>query len=461
MAALAAGRPTAARLKVLAFMATLALVLYLDRICISVAVVPIQKEFGLNNTQVSYFLMAFMLAYGIFEVPTGWLGDRYGSRGVLVRIVLWWSAFTALTGVALGLWSLVAIRFMFGVGEAGAYPNTARVLSKWFPARERGKAQGFVLTSALLGGMIGPTIAAYLIQGLGDRPWLASLGVTLGPETIKHLTDGIGWRGAFFVFGLLGVVWAAVFYWWFRDDPARHPAVNAAELHLIADGRPLDAPDEGHPAIPWGLVLRNPSVWSLAIVQTCGAFGAYVYYSWFTAYLEKARGVAPVTAGWLTSLVLTGGAVGCLAGGVFSDLVVKRNLDRRWSRRAYGFVVMALAAVLLVASTQVESPLATAAIVSLSFFCALSQQSTGWAVAGEISGRHLGALFGLMNGVAVIGGMGSMFFFGWFADHRAAQGYTGRAQWDPAFWVEAAVLFLGGCAFLLMDPTRSAVEEDH
>jgi sugar phosphate permease len=256
-------------------------------------------------------------------------------------------------------------------------------------------------------------------------------------------------------------VWAAFFLWWFRDDPAQHPAVNEAERRLIAEGRPPGAHDEGHPPIPWSYVLRNRSVWSLGIVQTCGAFGAYVYYSWFTAYLEKARGIEPVTAGWLTSLVLTGGAVGCLAGGVFSDIVVKHNLDRRRSRRAYGFIVMTLAAGLLVASTLVESPLATAAIVSLSFFCALSQQSTWWAVAGEISGRHLGALFGLMNGIAVIGGMGSMFFFGWFADWRADQGFTGRAQWDPAFWVEAAVLFLGGCAFLLMDPTKSAVDPSH
>jgi sugar phosphate permease len=307
--------------------------------------------------------------------------------------------------------------------------------------------------------MIGPTAAAYLMNGLGEKHSLVlSASSVLSPGVLDCLAHGIDWRWTFVVFGMLGVVWAAAFFWWVRDDPARHPGVNDAELRLIADGRVVAAHDEPHPPIPWRLVLRSPSVWSLAIVQNCGAFSAYVYYSWLTNYLEEARGVPNLAAGKLTSLVLVGGAIGCLAGGVFTYLVVRRHWHRRRSRRIYGFTVMTTAAGLLVASTLVESPLATVSIIALSFMFALSQQSTWWAVAGEISGRHLGALFGLMNGVGVVGGMSSQFFFGWFADWRGAQGYTGRAQWDPAFWVVAAVLFVGACAFLLMDPTKSAVE---
>ncbi len=144
-------RPTRIRFRVLGFLASLSFVLYLDRVCIGKAVVEIQKDLGLSNTQIGYALGAFTIAYGLFEVPTGRWGDRYGSRGVLTRIVVWWSLFTALTGAASGLLMLVGVRFLFGAGEAGAYPNAARVIARWFPLVERGRVQGAMLTSAQLG----------------------------------------------------------------------------------------------------------------------------------------------------------------------------------------------------------------------------------------------------------------------------------------------------------------------
>ena len=168
-------------------------------------------------------LMAFTLAYGLFEVPTGRWGDRIGGRRVLTRISLWWSAFTAMTGACTGLWSLVAVRFLFGAGEAGAFPNVARVLSRWFPDEERGRAQGLLLAaSSSIGGAIAPFLAAVLIQG-------------------------IGWRWTFAAFGGVGAAWAAGFWWWFRDDPAAHPAVDPAELAHI--GRRATSGDV-HPRSP-------------------------------------------------------------------------------------------------------------------------------------------------------------------------------------------------------------------
>ncbi|HYH63375.1 MAG TPA: MFS transporter, partial [Urbifossiella sp.] len=178
--------PSRARFVLVLWLCGLAGVLYLDRICFGQAIDPMQRELGLTNTQMGLVAMAFTIAYGLFEIPTGRLGDRFGSRSVLARIVIWWSVFTALTGAAWGFTSLLMIRFMFGAGEAGAFPNAARVISRWFPISERGRVQGVMLTAAQLGGAAAPLAAAAVIE-------LA------------------GWRWAFVVFGSVGVVWAVGF----------------------------------------------------------------------------------------------------------------------------------------------------------------------------------------------------------------------------------------------------------
>jgi len=403
-------RPSRARLTLLVLLCALAFVLYIDRVCIAQAVAPIQKELGLSNTEISYVLMAFTLAYGLFEVPTGRWGDRAGSRAVLTRIALWWSAFTALIAACAGFWSLLAVRFLFGAGEAGAYPNAARVVSRWFPAGERGRVQGLIQTAALVGGTAAPVAAAYLIGGLG-------------------------WRMAFVIFGGLGVVWAAVFWLWFRDDPARHPGVNSGELALLGD-RP--AGTATHEPIPWRLVADNRSIWTLGLIMVFAAFNSYLYFSWFPKYLQDARGVEPVEAGWLASLVLAGAAVGTLSGGVLDDRLRRRGAAHR--RRWLAAAAYALAAGLVGLGLVFDSPRAMAACASLSCLAAMSTMSGWWSCAIEISGRHVGALFGLMNGVGVFGAMGSQFFFGAFADWQKARGLAGRAQWDPAFAVYVVAL---------------------
>src|SRR3984893_9530488 len=194
-------RPSRVRYGVLAFLAAMAFILYLDRACINQAAPIIKRELGISNTQLAIILGAFALAYGVFEIPAGWWGDRYGSRRILTRIVVWWSLFTALTGAAWGFGTLVVIRFLFGAGEAGALPNSARILRGWFPDSARGRAQGIVTTAMLLGGAAANATSQWLI-------------------------DRIGWRWSFPVFALIGVGWAVAFYLWFRDDPADHPQTN-------------------------------------------------------------------------------------------------------------------------------------------------------------------------------------------------------------------------------------------
>jgi MFS family permease len=414
-----AAGPSRARLIVLLFLCLLATVLYLDRICISQALEPMQAELGLSNSQAANILMAFTLAYGVFEVPSGWWGDRIGARAVLTRIALWWSLFTGLTGACTGYGSLIIVRFLFGAGEAGAFPNSARVLARWFPDHERGRAQAVLLTASQVGAVAAPTCAAYLIEI-------------------------VGWRWTFAVFGTTGVVWSAAFWTWFRDDPTRHPAVNAAELQHIGAAR--GRAESRHGRIPWRAVLTNPGIWVLGVIMTCAAFNSYLYYSWFAKYLMSGRDVDNRTAGWLTSLVLAGAGAGMLSGGVLVDRIVARgDEDRR--RRWFGSAAYGAAALALWLAVQCDTAWGLAVLASLSCLCMSSTLPMWWSCAIGISGRHVGALFGLMNMMGVVGAMASQAFVGHYTDWRGRLGDTGRAQWDPLFAVFVGMLLVGSACW--------------
>jgi MFS family permease len=450
---------THVRYGVLVFLCVLAFLFYIDRTCISKAAGSIATDLGLSNTQMGIVFAAFTVAYGLFEIPTGRWGDRFGSRGVLTRIVLWWSAFTALTGciwkfsldsgyrlrlpflglevplVFDSLMLLVLVRFLFGAGEAGGLPNAARVIARWFPPGARGPAQGWVNTSTVLGATATPVLAAYLIE------W-------------------IGWRWSFIGFGLLGVPWAVSFYLWFRDDPAQHPAVNEAERQRIRGGVGSPASNAGtdHPPVPWRQVLTSANTWLTGGVMSCTAFVSYVYFFWYPSYLEQGRGLTNIASGWLSSLVLAGGAAGCLLGGYLADWVVRHTGSRRWSRRLIGCGGLSVAALCLVASVQSGSAPLAAGLTGLASFSAYLTLPTWWAVVTDISGKHIGAIFGLLNSLGVPGAVGSQLFFGRFVDWMKAHGHAGREQWDPGFYVCAAVLLLGACSWLWIDGTRSVVE---
>jgi len=408
-------RPTRARFVLALWLCGLSGILYLDRICMSQAIVPIQEQLNLTNTQISYVLMAFSLAYGLFEVPTGRMGDRFGSRSVLTRIVIWWSLFTGLTGACSGFFTLLIVRFLFGVGEAGAFPNAARVIARWYPLQERGRVQGVMLASAQFGAVLAPVGAARLIQS-------------------------IGWQWSFGFFGLLGVAWAVGFWCWFRDDPAEHTGVNAEELAVIHAGLPPQKLEPG--PIPWGAVFTNRGILVLSILMILGAFYTYFFYSWFPKYLSAARGVGNLEAGTLSSIVLAGSAVGMLFGGWLADQIPKWSDRPLVARRYVGCGCYLVSAVFLFLGIRCDDPKALATLWGLSFCAMHITLPNWWSVAIPQCGRHVGALFGLMNGIGVIGAMSSQWFAGAFSDWRGSQGFTGREQWDPMFDVYAIGLLL-------------------
>jgi MFS family permease len=422
------GSPSRARFGVLGFLGTLFFILYLDRICISQAASAIQDELGLTNTEMGQVFMAFTLAYGLFEVPTGRWGDRFGSRAILARIAVWWSAFTALTAACSGFSTLLAARFLFGAGEAGAYPNAARVIARWFPVGERGRVQGVLMAASHIGGAVSPVVAGYLISLYG-------------------------WRSTFVIFGSLGIVWAAAFVGWFHDDPALHPAVNAAERRLLSEGRATTASHTTEP-IPWPAVLRSRSLWLLGAVVTCSAFNSYLYFSWYPKYLQSGRGVAMVDAGWLAGMVLAGATMGTVVGGLIADRIKNRCLRPAHVRRYVGCGFFSLAAILLVASIAASSAFVSALLAAASCCAMLCQHPGWWSGVTELGGRHVGAVFGLVNSLGVPGAMASQYFFGACADWRGSQGFSGREQWDPALAVYVAVLLVGGVCWLFIDVSR-------
>ncbi|MGE3314332.1 MAG: MFS transporter [Planctomycetaceae bacterium] len=415
---------------VLAWLASLALLLYVDRVCIGQAEKSIREDLGISKEMMSYVFSAFTLAYCLFEVPTGHWGDRFGSRGVLARVVVWWSIFTALTGAMFGFYSLVAVRFLFGAGEAGAFPNVAIVITKWFPKREQGKVRGVVTTVSLLGGAISPILAGYLIRE-------------------------IGWRWTFVVFGAVGIVWAAIFYWWFRDDPAE--LCNAAEAELIAEGktRPVE---KSHDPIPWATVLASPNMWLLGAIMIASATLFYTQFQWFPTYLKEARGESLESAGWLTAAMMLGGAVGCLAGGVIVDALLKRSANPKWSRKLIGGGALSLSALSMLAVPHAESATTATILNACAGFFVQFSVPTWWTVVSEISGKHGASMWGLMNSMGGLGVIGTTALVGRYLTEQEERGIPAIDSWGPVFTGVGSLLFAGAFFWLLVDATRSIVE---
>ena len=441
------GQPTRARYVTVFWLCSMAAVLYLDRVGWAQAAPRIQAEFKLTNIEVSYLHMAFTIAYAFFEIPTGHWGESIGARAILTRITVWWSIFTALTGAGKGFLSLLIVRFLFGAGEAGAYPNAARVYTRWFPKHERGRFQGLMLSVALIGGAVSPFLAAELIER-------------------------VGWRLTFAIFGGIGIFWATGFWLWFRDDPGEHPAVNASELGLIRDGGG-SAPPAIRPLVPWGRVFTNSGIWILSFLIMVSSFNAYFYFSWFTKYLQSAHGQTNLQSGKLTSLALAGGATGMLLGGFIADKFVRGGRSPVRNRKIFCSAAFASAALLLwiavhPGTTQHLSnfavvrsiadhswiqvgttPLILSAMAAVSCFCVQLTLPTWWSSAIEQSGRYVGTLFGMMNMVGQFGAVASQYFVGWFADRQKALNLSGRAQWDPMFNIYVGALIVGSIGWMV------------
>jgi MFS transporter, ACS family, glucarate transporter len=416
--------PTNARRTVLTFAVTLAIVTYIDRVCISKSADLMMRDLSLTKEQMGYAFAAFGWAYALFEIPGGWLGDKIGPRLVLMRVVVMWSIFTALTGWAWGVVSLVAFRFMFGIGEAGCFPNITKAFTTWFPAHERVKAQGIMWLSARWGGAFTPLLVVWVLTFMS-------------------------WRWTFTAFGLIGLVWAWFFYRWFQDDPRKHPSVNAGELQIMGDA-PNNATSHGK--VPWGKLIRSRTVWMLWLQYFCMSYSWYFYITWMPTYLRESF---PQLGKWESALLncipLFFGGLGSLFCGLIASRIA-RSLGSATGRRVMAIIGLSGAAVMLLVATRFQNPLFAMLAVGLASFGNDLAMPPGWGACMEVGGRYAGSLSGSMNMMGNLGGAVAPMLV---PIVLAAAG----GNWNVNFYMFAGVYFIGALAWFFIDPVTPLEEQ--
>jgi MFS family permease len=400
---------------------SLAVIQYLDRVGISQAAPAIQRDLHLSKVQMSWALSAFVFAYALFEIPGGRLGDRIGPRRVLMRIVLWWSFFTAAIGSTWNATSLIVTEALFGAGEAGCFPNLTRIFTTWLPKRERDRAQGMLWLSARWSGAFTPLIVAYML-------------------------DLMTWRRAFELFGVVGVIWAIAFFTWFRDDPRTHPSVNEAELALMPAREETAIGGE----TPWRRIFRSRSVWLLCLQYACLSYGWYFYVTWLPTYLREARHTSVKFGALLASLPLLLGGIGSL----ISAQIIPRLASRtgfRLARRIVAVIGFVGASASIIIFMQIADPARAMFLLGLAGFFNDFVMPAAWAGCMDIGGRHSGTVSGSMNMLGNIGGALSPLAVGYIL--------TWTQNWALTFYVSSAIYLLGGLCWLFIDAHTPLVPE--
>ncbi len=415
--------PTKIRWSILGLLFAISVVTYIDRVNISVTARQMMPAFGLTDQEMGIIFSSFVIGYALFQIPGGWLGDRWGSRVVLTAAVVWWSVFTALTAVAATLpivgavgliGSLALVRFLLGVGEAAALPNFNRAVADWLPEKERGLGIGIAIGGIGVGSAITPPVTAWIMVN-----W--------------------GWQTVFYLSGVIGVMIAAVWWLYARDRPEQHPAVNKSERNLIRGTGPAshDASSSS-----WPVLLRNRTVWWLVLSYSCLGYVAYVFLSWFYLYLVNVRGFDVLRGGFYASTPFLAILVFCPLGGWVTDRLALRHGITK-GRMLAGMSGMLLAGGSIALGGTLSSPYLAIAGLSLGAGWLYFSVGAYWASTSDLSKSHAGALSGLMNMGANVGGSLSPTLTPWLANHYG---------WPAALTLAAAVAVLGGIMWLWIRP---------
>lgn len=390
---------------------------YLDRISIGLVGKRIISEFNLTNEQFGWVLSAFSLAYAIFEIPSGIMGDRKGQRVVLARIVLWWSVFTVLTGATTGFVSLLVVRFLFGMGEAGALPNTSGVISHWFPVNEISRGISVSLTGQIAGAAIAPFI-------------------------VIPLAMAFGWRTTFFVNGVIGLLWVLFCVRWFRNNPSEMKRITDQEKNYIEKNRYFTSHSQN---ISWKKILRNRSLLALIASFFCSQWGMYFFIGWMPVYLQQGRHFSETDMKFITSVIFIPAIVTNLAGGIFCDWLVKKK-GLKFGRRFIGMLSMGLNSILfLVEATTPNNSIVVAGFIT-GFACQLILGVAAFGVCLDVGGNYAGTVASLMNCVGQMGAFFLAIVFGKIVDTTHS--------FDAPLFVISALMMTGCLLWLLVDPTR-------
>jgi MFS family permease len=436
-------RPTRKRYIVMLFIGTLAFLTYFDRVCIAWAGEYIQKDLSLSDRQMGIILGVFWFAYALFEIPGGWLADRYGARKALARIVLAWSLFTALSGAATGFVSLFLYRFMFGVGEAGAFPAMAKVQSRWLPVQSRAWFGGILWMLSRWGGAFSPVIFAGMMKGFESHAFKNFTRNTTGFHWLSEIPS---WRLGFWAAGVLGCIWVCFFFPWFKDDPAEKRGVNEGELILIKSGR--EARDEGHPHLDWrvlGWLFTSRSMWIVAGIGILVSYCFSFWVSWLPKYMKDVQGFDLKKHPWLAVLPMLFMGLSCLITGRLSDFFVRRSGNKFFWRAFFpvaGLVCSAIAAFCL---RFTSTPTQALVLLCIAAYCVDMNQACHWANIVDIGGRYAAMAFGFMNMVGNIGNSVAP-----VTNERLFNLYG----WNALFTVNAIILLTATIFWFFNDPHK-------
>ena len=418
---------TSVRWKVLAWLCSLSALTYIGRVAIIQVQDRIEFDLHLSPTRLAYAFSAFSLAYALFEVPSGWLGDKLGPRKILIRIILFWIAFTALTGAAWSLLALIVVRFFFGAGEAGAFPNIGRASREWFPFSERGLTQGLVWMFARWGGAIAPLL-------------------------IMLLALPFGWRGGFVLMSVLGIVWLWRFAARYQDSPGLDPSVNDAERALIAEGRVNTGKSL---PLSWPTMLGSSTLWALSLMYFCSNAGWSFFISWVTPFLQRDLHLSGLRLVLASGGPLFFGGIACLLGGFLTDRQV-RLWGRRWGRTLQGVVAYGLGGVFMlvaIACTPRHVGLAYASLC-LSSFVKDFGMAASWSTTIDIGHRYSGTVAGFMNTIGNLSQVISVPVVAWLA---LLTGSQSGPNWSVSLYFYAAMFFIASACWVFVDPRRVIV----
>jgi ACS family glucarate transporter-like MFS transporter len=422
--------PTRIRWRIVTLLLAISVVTYIDRVNISVTARQMMPALGLTDVQMGQVFSAFFLGYALFQVPGGWFGDRFGPKRVLFVAILWWSLFTACTAISAtlplaGLFgifgSLLAVRFLIGVGESMALPNFNRTVANWSAPSEHGLAISLAIGGIGIGSAVTPPITAWIMVNFG-------------------------WQVAFYASAGLGLFVAGIWSLYAADQPDQHSGVNAVELAIIKGNRIPDGhTDHRQPDSVWALFKYPTTSW-LCLSYGCLGYGANIFMSWFYLYLVNIRGFTDVGGAWLASAPFLAMAVSCPLGGRLSDLLTVRH-GSNWGRGVIGASGMALAACAMIIGAGSKSSLIAVLFLSISAGCLYFAIGAYWAATVDISKRHAGMLSGLMNTGANLGGVVAATMTPWIA--------VGLG-WTSALGVAALVTLAGACMWINIRPGNAS-----
>ena len=418
-------RPTRVRYSMIAATTLVAVMLYLDRVCLSIVGEQLKPNLKLTDEQFTDLLSAFFWAYALFQLPAGWLGDRYGPRRVLAAYLLLWSACTGLMGLANGFAALFALRLGCGAFEAGAYPLAAGVVRRWVPASARGTASGLVAVGGRVGGAVAPVLTAGLAAGAAD-----------------------GWRRPFLLYGAVGMVGAVGYFLWFRDRPDRHPAVNRGEADLIAGGEP---PVETRVSLPpVGAFVASRALWLNSLVQFLTNFAWVFIITQFPTYLKQVFDTPTERRAVYQSLPLYAGIVGMLLGGFVTDRAVRR-LGLRWGRAAPMAGSRLVVGAAYLACLGAGDPLTVTLLMCVVAWATDVGVAPMWAWGQDVGGRHVGAVVGWANMWGNFGAAAAPLVF---QRLLRANPDDPAAGWQSAFLLCAVLQVVAAVAALGVDASR-------